>query len=306
MLLKDYFPNLNKKYQKVSFKGIAFNSRKIKKGYIFFALKGSNTDGNLFIKDATIIKAHQAQGKTKDAEAGWCVKKNAQGKEETTYGYKVHSNCDEDGFILRQEVTAGNVYDGNKREDLLTGEESQLYADSVYDSKEGRKGLERRGVENRVQRKGCSHKKLTEADHSWNAEVGVTRAIIEHQFAEYKERYGLRRTRFMGRMMNACHAGLAAITHNPWQTHYSFSKTWVKKSLSHPAFLRLAVMPVLIVLSCLSKFSAMRLMIDRFSAALPVRVRLRSSAKLTSKLQCRLISTSQCRRAAFMNSSICW
>ena len=52
MLLKDYFPNLNKKYQKVSFKGIAFNSRKIKKGYIFFALKGSNTDGNLFINDA--------------------------------------------------------------------------------------------------------------------------------------------------------------------------------------------------------------------------------------------------------------
>ena len=52
MLLKDYFPNLNKKYQKVSFKGIAFNSRKIKKGYIFFAFKGNNTDGNLFIKDA--------------------------------------------------------------------------------------------------------------------------------------------------------------------------------------------------------------------------------------------------------------
>ena len=52
MLLKDYFPNLNKKYQKVSFKGIAFNSRKIKKGYIFFAFKGNNTDGNLFIEDA--------------------------------------------------------------------------------------------------------------------------------------------------------------------------------------------------------------------------------------------------------------
>ena len=52
MLLKDYFPNLNKKYHKISFKGIAFNSREIKKGYIFFAFKGNNTDGNLFIKDA--------------------------------------------------------------------------------------------------------------------------------------------------------------------------------------------------------------------------------------------------------------
>ena len=39
MLLKDYFPNLNKKYHRVSFKGIAFNSKKIKKGYIFLHLK---------------------------------------------------------------------------------------------------------------------------------------------------------------------------------------------------------------------------------------------------------------------------
>ncbi len=52
MLLKDYFPNLQKKYHKFSFKGIAFNSNEVKEGYIFFAFKGSNTDGNLFIKDA--------------------------------------------------------------------------------------------------------------------------------------------------------------------------------------------------------------------------------------------------------------
>ena len=52
MLLKDYFPNLQKKYHELSFRGIAFNSNEVKKGYIFFAFKGSNTDGNLFIKDA--------------------------------------------------------------------------------------------------------------------------------------------------------------------------------------------------------------------------------------------------------------
>ena len=28
-----------------------------------------------------------------------------------------------------------------------------------------------------------------------------------------KERYGLRRTRFLGLLMNACHAGLAALAH---------------------------------------------------------------------------------------------
>ena len=171
--------------------------------------------GQVSIMDATVVQAHQAQGKTKDPEAGWCVKKNAQGKKTSTYGFKIHSNCDEDGFIIKQDVTQGNVYDGNKREDLLTGKESQLYADSVYDSQEGREELERLGVDNRVQRKGCRHKQLTPADHEWNQEVGVMRAIIEHQFADYKERCAsLRRTRFMGLAMNRLHAGLAAMAHN--------------------------------------------------------------------------------------------
>ena len=171
--------------------------------------------GQVSIMDATIVEAHQVQSKTKDKEAGWCVKKNARGKETSTYGYKIHTNCDEDGFIVTQEVTPGNVYDGTLREALLTGEESQLYADSVYDSHEGRSELARRGVENRVQRKGCRFKKLTQADLEWNEEVGVMRAVIEHQFAEYKERYaGLRRTRFVGLVINAAHAGIAAIAHN--------------------------------------------------------------------------------------------
>ena len=52
MLLKDYFPNLQKKYHKLSFTGIAFNSKEVKKGNIFFAFKGNNTDGNFFIDDA--------------------------------------------------------------------------------------------------------------------------------------------------------------------------------------------------------------------------------------------------------------
>lgn len=171
-------------------------------------------EGQVSIMDATIVEAHQTQGKTKDKEAGWCVKNSSKGKKTATYGYKVHSNCDEDGFITCQAVTPGNVYDGHMREELLTGEETQLYADSVYDSKAGRKELQRRGIQNRVQRKGCRHQKLTAADHAWNKEVGVMRSVIEHQFAEYKERYGLRRSRFVGLSMNACHAGLVAIAHN--------------------------------------------------------------------------------------------
>lgn len=52
MLLKDYLPNLNKKFKNLSFSGLAFNSKDVKKNYIFIAIKGDKFDGNNYINDA--------------------------------------------------------------------------------------------------------------------------------------------------------------------------------------------------------------------------------------------------------------
>ena len=52
MFLKDYYPDLKNKYNKVKFSGISFNSKSIKKDFIFFAIKGNKIDGNSFINDA--------------------------------------------------------------------------------------------------------------------------------------------------------------------------------------------------------------------------------------------------------------
>ena len=48
MLLKDYIPNA-KKNLRVFFSGIAFDTSKVRRNDIFFAIKGSNFDGNKFI-----------------------------------------------------------------------------------------------------------------------------------------------------------------------------------------------------------------------------------------------------------------
>ena len=52
MLLKDYIPSINKKYSKIYFSGISFDSLKVKKNHIFFAIKGNQQDGNRFIDSA--------------------------------------------------------------------------------------------------------------------------------------------------------------------------------------------------------------------------------------------------------------
>tara|TARA_B100000963_G_scaffold286958_1_gene256093 strand:- start:15037 stop:17880 length:2844 start_codon:yes stop_codon:yes gene_type:complete len=52
MLLKDYFQNIDKKLGEFFFSGISFDSNKIKKNNIFFAIKGNTVDGNNFISEA--------------------------------------------------------------------------------------------------------------------------------------------------------------------------------------------------------------------------------------------------------------
>ena len=52
MQLKDYIPWIDKKYRKVFFSGIAFDSYQVKKNNIFFAIKGDKFDGNNYINSA--------------------------------------------------------------------------------------------------------------------------------------------------------------------------------------------------------------------------------------------------------------
>ena len=52
MLLGNYFHNINKNYRNFSFSGITFDTKRIKKNNIFFAIKGNTIDGNKFIPEA--------------------------------------------------------------------------------------------------------------------------------------------------------------------------------------------------------------------------------------------------------------
>ena len=179
------------------------------------------TEGRINIIDATPIEAAQsgsgngADGTPKrDADAGWHVKANSRGTVTSTYGYSVHTAVDEDGFIHRQEVTAGNVHDSQMRDALLLGDETRLYADAAYDSAETRATLARQGIEDCVQRQARRGRPLSEADTLRNKEIAVIRSGGERPFATYKRLYGLARTRFMGLAKNLTFFAIAAIAHN--------------------------------------------------------------------------------------------
>ena len=52
MLLKTLIKNLPKEKKKIKVKGLAINSKKVKKDYIFFAIKGNRLNGEKFINEA--------------------------------------------------------------------------------------------------------------------------------------------------------------------------------------------------------------------------------------------------------------
>ena len=185
------------------------------------------TEGRINIIDATPIEAAQSgpgnrkskgqekSGKaTKDPEAGWHVKKDSRGHLKSTYGYSVHTAVDEDGFIHRQTVTAGNVHDSTEHDTLLLGDESALYADAAYSSQDNRDKLKQLGIKDCVQRKGYRNHPISDADKARNKEIAVTRSGGERPFATYKCHYGLARTRFMGLAKNLTFYGLAAMASN--------------------------------------------------------------------------------------------
>lgn len=91
------------------------------------------TERRINIIDATPVEAAQSRsGKGKDGQpkrdrqAGWHVKEDSRDTLKSTYGYSVHTGVDEDGFIQRQAVTAGNVHDSVERDTLLLGDETAL------------------------------------------------------------------------------------------------------------------------------------------------------------------------------------
>ena len=52
MLLKNLIKISSKKYNKLSIKGLAISSKDVKKGFIFFAIKGNNSNGEKYIDEA--------------------------------------------------------------------------------------------------------------------------------------------------------------------------------------------------------------------------------------------------------------
>ena len=183
--------------------------------------------GSINIIDATVIEAKQSRkrkgkdGKnTQDSEAAYNVKVAADGKRKTTYGFKMHANTDEDGFVKKMTYTPGNVHDSQEFDKLLDCEKTkdklkiggQVYADSAYANKKNDEKLGKQN--NKVLHRAYRNKPLTKQQKQDNKQRSSIRYIVERTFGLLKLHHGLGKARYLGLERNKARAQLITMSHN--------------------------------------------------------------------------------------------
>ncbi|MBD3755869.1 MAG: IS5 family transposase [Gammaproteobacteria bacterium] len=178
-------------------------------------------NGQASIIDATVIQAKNnrpnknAKGEnTQDKEASYNVKTASDGKKKVTYGFKAHINVDEDGFILAQTLTTGSLHDSNVFEQLLTGHEEAVYADSAYKSQKHDALLQDKDIQNNILGRAYKNKPLTEQQKLHNKFASQVRYVVERTIGVAKKYYGLAQARYMGIERNQARLTIICIAHN--------------------------------------------------------------------------------------------
>lgn len=196
--------------------------------YLLDRLNQGLTDAGLYIKqgqvsiiDASVIEAKQSRPNkgvngenTQDKEAGYNVKQGGDGKMKTTYGFKAHLNVEEDAFITNAITTAGNVHDSQCLEDLLTGAETAVYADSAYASNKHDALLSEKHIKNGILKRAYRNKPLTEEEKRRNKQLSSIRSTVERVFGILKQHYGMGKARYLGKARNHARLLLMCMAYN--------------------------------------------------------------------------------------------
>lgn len=177
--------------------------------------------GEVSIVDASVIEAKQSRpnkdkdgNTTQDPEADWNVKNGSDGKRKSTYGFKAHLNVDEDGLIKATDFSRGSSHDSNHFTELLSGDESAVYADSAYQSRKHEQWLSDRGLENCLTRRAYRNRSLSEEDKQFNRLHSGVRSTVERVFGVLKQHYGMAKARYLGVARNRTRFELMCVAHN--------------------------------------------------------------------------------------------
>jgi transposase, IS5 family len=170
------------------------------------------------IVDATIVDAPQGR---KVVEADGAERHTRDGCASYTrnhgtlrHGYKAHIATDTRGVITDWVFDTARPHDSNHVDHLTRDEDSAVYADSAYSSKDRRRRLKEQGVIDRIVHKRVrGQAQLTPQQKAHNTACSRVRAFVEHPRA-WMVKMGYTAARYRGLVRNALDFALAAVAYN--------------------------------------------------------------------------------------------
>jgi IS5 family transposase len=156
------------------------------------------------IVDATIINAPSStknEKKERDPE----MHQTRKGKN-WYFGMKVHLGTDKKGVVHSVATGPANEADITRVDDLLHGEETELYGDQAYWSEDHRQHCKHAGIRYRVNRRAKPRHELTEHQKLINRSRSRRRAFGEFPFHVVKRLWGFAKVRYRGLHKNTVRA----------------------------------------------------------------------------------------------------
>lgn len=162
---------------------------------------------NLLLKegtaiDATLISAPTStknKDKKRDPDMS-STKKNNQ----WYFGMKAHVGVQSKGKPLVHSVESSTAkdHDSTKTEELLHGDETDIFADKAYDDQLIKQFCRKNGIFYGITNKAKRNKKLSNKQNKRNKQFSSVRAKVEHPFQIIKCQWNYRKVRYRGLLKN--------------------------------------------------------------------------------------------------------
>ena len=176
---------------------------------IFKAVRGLLEKKGLMLKSGTIVDATiiAAPPSTKNAEGARDPEMHQTRKgKDWHFGMKLHVGTTKQGLVHSLATGPANEADISRIDELVHGEEKEIYGDQAYWAEGHREHCEQAGIRYRVNRRGNPSKPLTEYQRMINRARSRTRARGEHAFRIVKQLWGFTKVRYRGLAKNTARA----------------------------------------------------------------------------------------------------
>jgi IS5 family transposase len=201
------------------------------KDVLFNSINASLEQRGLFVKKGTAVDATLIQSTTR------AVSKATREELKTTpssqidtdatstekggkkyFGYKGHIGVDiESKLIRKHSYTTAAPHDNNEFENMLSGDEKGIWADSAYIDKKKKRAARFLGIYFGVLDRSVRKHRLSNKQKKNNRKKSAVRAVVEHPFAYMKTKLHLLKATAKTLQRNALRFTMNCINYNLWR-----------------------------------------------------------------------------------------